>query len=113
MGQLEFSVSNGYFTYESKTQLITMNKGLIYVVCHANYGSLYIEKIRRRGEEPDVLSTNILEIPVHDQDEWEGFEFQFMTVNGMDTEWLRILVRDLLCFIDYINTYIKVLPRKY
>lgn len=113
MGQLEFSVSNGYFTYESKTQLITMNKGLIYVVCHADYGSLYIEKSRRRGEEPDVLSTNILEIPVHDQDEWEGFEFQFMTVNGMDTEWLRILVRDLFCFIDYINTYIKVLPRKY
>ncbi|ELQ6046729.1 hypothetical protein R2200_002347 [Cronobacter malonaticus] len=113
MRELEITLSNGVFTYESKTELITMDHGLTYVVCHAIYGVIYIEKYKKRGQEPDVLNTNILELPIDDDIDWRDYAFNISTINGIDTDWLRIVVRDLFRFIDYINTYIKVLPRKY
>lgn len=113
MRELEITLSNGVFTYESKTELITMVHGLSYVVCHAVYGEIRIDKCKKRGQEPEVLNTNILELPIDDDIDWRDYAFNISTINGIDTDWLRIVVRDLFRFIDYINTYIKVLPRKY
>ncbi|WP_421665001.1 hypothetical protein [Pantoea agglomerans] len=113
MRELDITLSNGVFTYESKTELITMRHGLTYVVCHAVYGEIRIDKCKKRGQEPDVLNTNILELPIDDDIDWRDYAFNISTINGIDTDWLRIVVRDLFRFIDYINTYIKVLPRKY
>lgn len=113
MRELNITLGNGVFTYDSKTEMITMDLGLNYVSCHAVYGEIYIEKTKKRGQEPDVLSTNILELPIDDEIDWRDCAFNISTINGIDTDWLRIVVRDLFRFIDYINTYIKVLPRKY
>lgn len=113
MRELDITLSNGVFTYESKTELITMDHGLTYVVCNAVYGDIYIVKYSKKGQEPDVLNTNILELPIDDDIDWRDYAFNISTINGIDTDWLRIVVRDLFRFIDYINTYIKVLPRKY
>lgn len=113
MRELDITLSNGVFTYESKTERITMDHGLTYVVCNAVYGDIYIVKYSKREQEPDVLNTNILELPIDDDTDWRDYAFNISTINGIDTDWLRIVVRDLFRFIDYINTYIKVLPRKY
>lgn len=113
MRELDITLSNGVFTYESKTNLITINSGLTYVVCDAVYGNLFIEKYSKRGIDPFELNTNILEMPIDDDIDWRDYAFNLSTVHEVDTDWLRLLVKDLFRFIDYINTYIKVLPRKY
>lgn len=113
MRELDITLSNGVFTYDSKTEMITMGLGLTHLSCHAVYGQIYIVKCKKRGQEPDVLETNIMELPIEDDIDWRDYAFNISTINGIDTDWLRIVVRDLFRFIDYINTYIKVLPRKY
>lgn len=113
MRELHITLSNGVFTYDSKSKTITMDHGLTYLVCDAVHGDLYIEKCPKRGQKADLLNTNIIELPIDDDIDWRDYAFNISTINGIDTDWLRIVVRDLFRFIDYINTYIKVLPRKY